>query len=174
MARSRVQRRSRLQEERIAAELEGKVQAGSGNSWRAKGDVRVQGEWRVEAKYTEKSTYPLRLSSLQKIADEALKGGLEEPVLQLEFVGGVKRKYAIIRANLFKAWMLGRRFKPIAKVSFGIIDKSVTLRQDELLSFTATAISRGQMFALHLAWVNENVEYYLLNWDDFLYARAQE
>lgn len=88
MAKSRIQKRSRLQERRAAKDVGGRVQAGSGNSWRSKGDVRDVSQLRMECKYTGKSTYVLQLSDLEKIQLEALKGGLEEWAMQIEFVTG--------------------------------------------------------------------------------------
>lgn len=64
----------------------------------AKGDVRADGELRVECKTTSKRSYTLKLDDLLKIQVEAIRGGLESPVLQVEFQGpaGNNKKYAVI------------------------------------------------------------------------------
>ena len=100
--KSRAQRRSRTQERRVAADVGGKVQAGSGNAWSAKGDVRKMGQLRVEAKYTERPRYILKLKDVLKIRSEALQA-LETWVMQLEHVHGpYSKKYAICDFGLFQ------------------------------------------------------------------------
>jgi len=53
----------------------------------AKGDVRVQGRYRIEAKLTEGPSYRLQRAVLEKIVREAQRQ-LEIPVLRLSFVAG--------------------------------------------------------------------------------------
>ena len=97
------QRRSRLQEKRAARDLGGKVQKGSGSSAFAKGDVRAIGHVRGECKFTKKSTYILKHDELLKIQMEALKGGFEDWVMQVEFVGfmAASKKFAIVDCKMF-------------------------------------------------------------------------
>ena len=108
MAKSWNQKRSKLQESRIAKDVGGRVQAGSGSSWRAKSDVRDIGKLRIEAKFTSKDTYALKLKDLLKIREEALLGGLETWVMQVEFVAGSKQKYAILDYFTFCELNVGR------------------------------------------------------------------
>jgi hypothetical protein len=96
MAKSWNQKRSKLQERRISEDVGGRVQAGSGSSWRAKSDVRDIGKLRIEAKFTSKDTYALKLKDLLKIREEALIGGLETWAMQIEFIGASKQKYAVL------------------------------------------------------------------------------
>lgn len=97
------QRRSRLQEKRAARDLGGKVQKGSGSSAFAKGDVRAIGHVRGECKFTKKSTYVLKQDELLKIQMEALKGGFEDWVMQVEFVGfmAASRRFAVVDCKMF-------------------------------------------------------------------------
>lgn len=101
--RSAGQRKSRLQENRIAKDIGGRRQKASGATDFAKGDVRKQGDIRVEAKTTGARTFILKLSDVNKIREEALLGGAEEWAMQVEFQGqmGANRKFAIIDWNRF-------------------------------------------------------------------------
>jgi len=96
--KSYAQRRSKLQEKRAARDMGGSVQKGSGSSAFAKGDFRKVGDIRGECKHTSKSVYVLKESDLRKIQKEALQGGHEDWVMQVEFLGAVghSRKFAII------------------------------------------------------------------------------
>ena len=77
---------SQRQERQAARDVGGRVQAGSGNVKLGGGaDVRKQGELRIECKYTSKASFSIKLAELRKVKMQALKGGLEEPVLQFAF-----------------------------------------------------------------------------------------
>lgn len=75
--------RSAAQEASLASDLGGRVQGGSGSSWRARGDVRTDGEI-VEAKYTDRDSYSLKVSTWKKIVKAAHATG-REPVMVIEF-----------------------------------------------------------------------------------------
>lgn len=94
------QKRSRLQEKRLAADIDGRVQKGSGAgpSLSQKGDARNVGEVRAEAKTTKAKSYSLKLADWRKVQSQAIQGGLEEPVMQIQFEGqtGVNTKLAVI------------------------------------------------------------------------------
>ena len=102
--KSYAQRRSRLQEKRAARDVGGKTQSGSGSSSFAKGDFRNVGNVRGECKFTRKTTYILKEDELKKIQMEALKGGFEDWVMQVEFVGAVgqSRKFAVLDYKMFQ------------------------------------------------------------------------
>lgn len=78
-------RKSLLQERRVAEEIDGKVQPGSGAPKFYKGDVRKEGDLRVECKTTASKSYSLKLAELDKIRSEAVVGGEESWALQVEF-----------------------------------------------------------------------------------------
>lgn len=103
MARSQNQRRSQRQEARAAASLGGRVQPGSGAMPFAKGDVRVVGQVRAECKTTSAQSYGLKLAEWRKIQSEAIQGGGEMPVMQIEFQGtfGMHTKLAVISWESF-------------------------------------------------------------------------
>lgn len=90
-------RGSVLQERRVAADLGGRVQPGSGAPEFHKGDVRKAGEIRVECKTTSTKGYRLTLAEIQKIQGEALTGGDEGWAMQIQFQGQfTNKKVAVI------------------------------------------------------------------------------
>lgn len=102
------QRRSDRQEASVAKDLGGKVQAGSGAPDFSKGDVRVRDSnekigMRVECKTTSHKSYSLELATFRKIQAEAISGGMEIPVMQIEFQGqmGMSKKLAVLDWGTF-------------------------------------------------------------------------
>ena len=77
-------RASIRQEESIAKNLGGRRQPGSGALPGIKGDVKVDGTYRIEAKYTRNKTYRLDRAELNKIRGECV--GLEVPLFVVDFV----------------------------------------------------------------------------------------
>jgi hypothetical protein len=75
--------RSASQEASHAAEVGGRVQSGSGSSWRAPGDVR-SAEYMDELKYTSKASYSLTVIVMRKIMRAAAKTG-RTPRLIIDF-----------------------------------------------------------------------------------------
>jgi len=69
-------RESRKQESNYAVKNGGKVQAGSGSSHRAKGDVK-HGESLTEMKFTAKGSYSLTATTMKKIIGAADQLGRE-------------------------------------------------------------------------------------------------
>jgi hypothetical protein len=92
------------QERDIAEEYGGRTQPGSGNQAGAKGDVRLRGQLRIEAKFTQAESYNLKFEDLCKIAGEATFGEL--PVLFIDFLAAGTRKlrdrFAVIHDVHFK------------------------------------------------------------------------
>lgn len=103
MAKSHSQRRSDAQEKRVARDLDGRQQKASGATKFAKGDVRKPLEVRAECKTTGYGSIPLKLADWRKIQSEAVSGGLEAPIMQLEFQrqGGLNVKLAVIDWSYF-------------------------------------------------------------------------
>jgi hypothetical protein len=125
--KTRIQKRSKKQELRVAKELGGQVQAGSGSSWRAKGDVRVVGKHRVECKYTGANYYALKTADILKIQEEALLGGLEQWAMQVEFVESASssKKVAVVsRTVLIDLWLNTHRYKVLKETSITAPAKS--------------------------------------------------
>ena len=76
--------RSKTQELNRAKDTGGRVQAGSGSSWRAPQDV-VTGEHLEELKFTGKSSYSIKTSMWVKLRSNAVRLG-REPKLVIDFV----------------------------------------------------------------------------------------
>lgn len=87
---------SQRQERSLAKQLGGSVNAGSGNGWVRKGDVRSEQElW--ECKITSAKSYALKAEDLEKLEMQALMDG-RIPVFLVEFLksGG---EYVIMNKN---------------------------------------------------------------------------
>ena len=91
-------RRAKLvvtQERKVAVDIGGRTQPGSGNQWNAKGDVKSE-SLLIECKSTIHQSFTLKVDVLEKIEREAALAG-REAVLQVEFQGKRRvAKYAVI------------------------------------------------------------------------------
>lgn len=76
---------SQRQENRLAKQLGGSVNSGSGNGWIRKSDVRTEHEL-IEAKVTGAKSYSLKDQELQNNYDYALMDG-RIPIFMVEFQG---------------------------------------------------------------------------------------
>lgn len=95
---SKIKRISRQQEKRAANDIGGKTQAASGATKFGGADVRVQGKYRVECKFTNKSSYILKLTELEKLKKQA-NASLEYPIFQFclrSHLGKLEKPYAVI------------------------------------------------------------------------------
>lgn len=95
-------KRSRDMERKLAEDMGGRVQPGSGNSILPayKGDVRRQGEWRLEHKYTDAvKSYILKLIDLARIGKIAMQAN-ESPALIINF-RVIGESFAVIPYSLF-------------------------------------------------------------------------
>ena len=100
--RSESQNRSRDQEKRAAKNYGGKRQAGSGSSWRAKGDVVKAGEFCCECKTTSAKSHSLKLETLLKLKKEAR--GMEAPLYEVEFSGvSPAQRFVVVPAEEYRA-----------------------------------------------------------------------
>lgn len=88
----RGKRMSVRQERRIADDIGGRVQPGSGAPAFYKSDAVAGLDLRVEAKTTSKQSYSLTTSVIDKIRAEALSGGQEDWAMQIEFQGQFAHK----------------------------------------------------------------------------------
>jgi hypothetical protein len=86
-------KRSIHQEKRLASELGGRTQPGSGAMWHMKGDV-ITDRLFVEAKLTDKKQYTLKLETLEKVAAQApISGKIPTMIVTFELA---RRDFAII------------------------------------------------------------------------------
>jgi hypothetical protein len=79
----RTKRASAKQESEIATSMGGRRQPGSGAIPGLKGDVRVKGKLRIEAKYTSNKSYSVTRADLLKIRSECY--GSETPAFVIDF-----------------------------------------------------------------------------------------
>lgn len=82
-------RRSRKQEASLAKTLGGRVTAGSGNK-DIKGDVRIKGMARIEAKTTKNKSFSVTADMINKIETAAVGAG-EVPAIVIEMTDGFSR-----------------------------------------------------------------------------------
>lgn len=80
----RLRKKSKKLEDQLAADIGGRRNKGSGSLPYLKGDVRKRGQLRVEAKFTQNKSYPVRLQDLRKIDSECSSG--EVPAFDITFV----------------------------------------------------------------------------------------
>jgi hypothetical protein len=144
---------SNKQERRVASELGGSTQANSGATRLGGGsDVRVARDTRCECKFTSKVSYTLKQADLKKIKVEALRGGLEDPVLHFAFrdrLGRMLERYAVtpcLRSEARHPWTA---------------EKSITLGQQALLQATTLAPSVFVCF-------KDGECYEISQWDKYL------
>lgn len=96
-------KRSRMLEQQMAQQLDGRRQPGSGNTRLAGygGDVRVIGKWRIEHKFTDSiKSYTLKLADLTHILEQARSGG-EHPALVLLF-RKLETSFVILPYEIFR------------------------------------------------------------------------
>jgi hypothetical protein len=95
-------KKSQLQEKRVAEDIGGRVQPGSGAPAFYKGDVREAHVLRIECKTTGALSYKLNLADLEKIKVEALRGNDPDWAMQIEFqTASGNKKFAIIDWQTF-------------------------------------------------------------------------
>lgn len=82
----RQNRRSGKHERTVARTVDGKVQAGSGSSWRAKGDVK-NGTHLIEHKFTKKGSFSVKENYWQNHCTIARDQG-RIPAIIIHFDGG--------------------------------------------------------------------------------------
>ena len=95
-------KRSQKQEKSAAKRYGGTRTAGSGSSWREKGDFKERGVHRGECKLTRAKSYSLKLDHLLKVEKEA--EGDEVPLLEIQFDGvHPPRRYVVLRSLDYEA-----------------------------------------------------------------------
>ena len=89
-----MKKKSRLQEERVAKEIGGKVHVNSGATPFQKGDCSTE-DWLVSCKQTRHASFSLTLRDLKEIEGQARKVG-KLPVMFVEFMK-TDSEYVIMR-----------------------------------------------------------------------------
>lgn len=170
MARTNQQRRSRRQERLIAKDIGGKEQPASGASWSAKGDVRKTGDLRIEAKYTDKDFFSLKLADVLKIRNEALMGG-EYWALQIDFALH-HTKFAVLDFKLYEQMNKSLCLFTSDLVTVG---KSIRLSLKELYAWHVEAAKFKEQSVIRLLFDTTPLKnvwvFALTDWDEFLRLR---
>ena len=123
-----LRKRSQKQEKRTAKQFKGRVTPGSGCIDGFKGDVRTD-DYLIENKFTT-SSYVLKKNTWEKIRKEALRDGLRESILQLDFVISeyVSRSFVIMEFDYF----MDNFYNVFIHRSFDT-NKSFTIKLEEVL-----------------------------------------
>ena len=87
-------RRSAAHERRLAEEVGGKVQTGSGNTWKAPQDVRSDTHL-IQHKYTDQRSYSVTVKTLEGLVRDAERSG-REAALVLDFEAAGLRVTAVV------------------------------------------------------------------------------
>ncbi len=91
---------SRKLEKKLAAEVGGRTQPGSGNVRGSGGDVRIFGDWRMEHKYTRSVLgYRLETQDLDAVIRHA-NMAVEKPVMIIHFTR-LDREFAVLPKETF-------------------------------------------------------------------------
>ncbi len=159
---------SQRQEKKAAADLGARVEANSGATKFGGADARLVDKLRIECKFTEQATYTLQLDDLNKLRDQAIIGGLEYPVFQLEFK---KQKLVLAIVPYEKHWDV----KPFS----GTSRRSMTLAAKYIKSLIALQENPGDAIEKIGFWEDGPIDidvkprqFLIFLWDDFLTKRA--
>lgn len=96
LSKTEGQKQSQAHEKRLAKIIGGSTTAASGAFWSRKGDVRND-VYLVEHKFTGKTSFSLKSSVLEKVANEAIMDG-RMPVLAFHLKG---RDYVVLEEHFF-------------------------------------------------------------------------
>ena len=88
-AKRRQNARSAKMEARVAREVGGRTMAGSGSSWRARGDVSAE-EHLIQHKYTDAKSFVLKLAEWEQVQTDARNAGKDGAMI-IEFASNGKR-----------------------------------------------------------------------------------
>lgn len=101
--RKKLRRASERQERKIAKDIGGRRQPGSGCGPWNKGDVKKEGKYLVEAKMTSKKSYSVKRDDLLKVRGQCGLG--ETPVMHIQFTDeqfNVEEEWVLVPYNYWK------------------------------------------------------------------------
>lgn len=166
---SKIKKKSKKQESKVAKEIGGKVTIASGALYFQKADIRSE-EFLIEAKTTEKSFYSLNIQIWNKIEKEALRDNLRTPLMHIQTNDG-KQQFVVMSYNTFLALELdnlnyvGQGNEPILTSN-----KSFRIREDILPKIKDLDLSNSEIFypRQDVKFVDHNKHLVILDWEDFL------
>jgi hypothetical protein len=160
---------SQKQERQACIDLDAKVEAASGATKFGGADGRRVNEIRIECKFTDAEKYSLKLEDLEKLRKQAIIGGLEDPVFQLEFRTH-KLKYAIVPFR--EDWYI----LPF----IGTGQASLNLRLVDLVKYTGIKVYPDDAI-LRIGFWNDTIstdvkpkEFLIFTWNDYLNKRKKD
>ena len=153
-------KRSKVQENKVAKDVGGKVLIASGALWFAKGDVRSS-RFLIECKTTNKDFYNLSATTWEKIYREATKDGLRIPIMCIELRG---KTLALLRVEDLQG-LDNIYYKSIISTSSVNPTASVfkSLRIKDMFILSTCSNSKGSPFNL-----------ITIPWEDFLNIVREE
>lgn len=163
----KIRKISNKQEKVATEELGMKMMPASGATTFGGGDGRLAGQLRLECKFTESDTYILHLSDLVKLRNQAIKGGLEYPIFQLEFKKANKAKYAIV-PKVGPTPLVFNFFEVPVMTTY---NKSIKLYSGDLLKMLGKS-SPLMVIAFDRVPVLNKLEFAIYEWNDFMSTRS--
>ena len=160
---------SKIQEKRVAKELNARTTIASGSLYFQKADVRSE-HMLVECKTTSKNYYSLTHTTWERIEKQALKDGMRTPVMCIDLEDG-KHSFAVLKYNDFVALELdmydyiGNINEPILtdKKSFRITSDLLDIELPSDFGVYSTLIPR-----VDLKFVDHRKHLVILEWNDFI------
>ena len=93
-------RRSARHERQVAREVGGKVQAGSGTSWRARGDVKTD-TYLIEHKYTDKRSFSVTRKIINQVRQDAQRQGKDWCIIiHFDGIEGEQQEAVVVTSYL--------------------------------------------------------------------------
>ena len=157
---------SKKQEKRIAKEMDARVTIASGALDFQKADVRND-NYLVEAKTTEKSYYPLNISTWHKIEEQSLKDGLRIPVMCIDLQDG-KHSIAVLHHHDFDLFLevFSDRYKFVPTPTLQA-KKSIRLRESVVSIILINDLNTPTINYQRIKF-EDRTELIILDWNDFL------
>lgn len=158
-------KKSIKQERETAKEVGGRTTPASGAKWHSKADVKSD-NYLIECKITEKQYYSLKLSTWEKINEEATKAGLRTPVIRIDLENG-KHKLAVMACSDLQELQSNEANKKyyLWRVGTKVVGKSKSFR------ITALANCLGVDYSYDIVFFNViagTANLVVLGWLDFV------
>lgn len=160
---------SKIQEKRVAEELQARTTIASGSLYFQKADVRSE-HMLVECKTTSKKFYSLTYTTWERIEKQALKDGMRIPVMCIDTEDG-DHSFAVIKFNDFIALELDR-YDYIGQTQEPIlIDKKSFRITSDLLDFELPSdfgVYSTLLPRVDIKFVDYRRHLVILDWNDFI------
>lgn len=163
-------KKSKKQELSIAKEVEGKTTIASGSLWFQKADVKND-KFLFECKITKEKYFNVTEKIWDKIRKQAVKDGLREPVLVIDFKDGLYR-YAVIQLETLYSFNIQQKDIMIMDIfdpeKNPFETKSFRLDYEHLHMLELEVLETKNRILITTFRLNGNVMC-VLDWEDFIY-----